>query len=151
MRKIIFIIPIISLITIIIFVVPLYQVVPGKNIVEQVPEIVNISVAVRKDVVIDSQVNIPGVFRKLAEDDVEQLFNAICESRFRDIGIDAFPIKTNSRYLIQIKNQNGVIITQMEFYGTDVLIVDYIYGSKPVVHKRYKILSTNLGSLFLKW
>lgn len=85
---------------------------------------------------------------ELSADELSSFFEHLGNTRFRNLKTSPFAINTEIRYYLSFYDLDGREVCRMKFYGNDVLLVDYIYGTQPADHDRFKITSTSLGEWF---
>ncbi|MCI6602994.1 MAG: hypothetical protein MSC43_02195 [Clostridiales bacterium] len=85
---------------------------------------------------------------KLTSDSITAFFDHLSRTKLINIYRSPFNINTDVRYIVTIKDKEGLEVGRLKFYGDEFLIFDCFYKDQPAVHKRCKITSTTLVEFF---
>lgn len=119
----------------------------GDELFDQIPMENVTQITVQKTRENSASIEELGSF-ELTQSQIEQFYRIFSDTQLKDIGQRSFAINTEIRYFVFFLNSEGNADGTMKFYENEALILDYAYGDRPAIHKRYSIISSSLNDFF---
>ena len=119
----------------------------GAGLLDHIP-IENITeITVQKTIDDGTTIEDRGTF-ELDQAEIDRFYEIFSETQIKDIGGQPFSFDTDIRYFVFFHDPEGRTNGTMKFYENEAVIFDYVYGDRPALHKRYRILSSSLNEFF---